>query len=185
MINKETIQLVKDKFTRSGKMSAKKVKDYLTKYEPEFNKYLETSTYEDVTLLVEKLGVPPTKEIMNGISSIIVGGKIEGFLIHSIAQDKFWSHKYGIDITGGLNPEEKFKLFLDGKLDSKFYSYKLTEEQKNNKEDYRTIALENFRKNQEKIKIENEIRNSKNEDNNNNKIEEKPIKKAFAGDLLG
>lgn len=181
MISNEIIQQVLKTYTRSGKQSAKKVKEFIAKNEPEFLKYLESSTYDDIRVLVEKHGILPNKEIIDGLSSAIVGGKIEGYLIHSIAQDKFWTHKYGIDIDNSLLAEDRFKLFLEGKLDASQYNYVLSKEENSDKNNFKKIALDNFKKNQEKMSIENEL-------NKNNIVTPKPSgeipKKHIMKDLM-
>lgn len=181
MITKKIIDYVKKNFTRGGVNSAKKIKDYISIYEPEFEKYIQSTTWEDIKSLVERFGIPPTNELMEGLSSKIIGGKIEGYLIHAIAQDQFWNHKYGINTNDGkLHPEDKFKLFIDGRLDPKYYNYKLTNEEENDSKNFKKIALENFKKNQEIIKIENEL--SKMENNNKEKPSDKQVK--VNGDLM-
>lgn len=179
MVSKEIIDSIRKKYTRGGKEAANKVQEYISKNEPDFKKYLDTSTWEDIKHLIESLGIPPAKELMDALSRIIIGGKIEGFLIHSISQDQFWAHKYGIDINGDLKPEDRFKLFLEGKANPSNYKYKLTEKEKLDPKNYKKIALENFTKNQEKITLENTLNNTQHVTN-----EIKDKKKITHGDLL-
>lgn len=157
MIKKEVIDFVLKRYTRNTKNSASKIRDYIRKFEPDFEQYLSTSTINDIKYLIEKHGIPPSQEIMNSFTSILTGAKLEGFLIHSISQDQFWSHKYGIDIEGGLKPEDRFERFLEGKMDPKYYEYELTDKEKNDPDNYKTKAKNNFIKNQQKLSLENKM----------------------------
>lgn len=184
MIDEKTINFVLRKYTRNSGKSASKIRDYIRNFEPEFEKYLSTSTMNDIKHLIEKHGIPPSKDIIDSFTSIIIGGKIEGYLIHSIAQDKFWSHKYGIDVSGNLKPEDKYKLFIDGKLDAKFYDYELSDEEKNDPESFRKLAKDNFMTNQDKRKIENEVTTKMQLQNNKSNDKKKDISMPDPGDLL-
>jgi hypothetical protein len=157
MIDDKIIQYVLKNYTRSGTSSSSKIKDFIEKYEPEFFKHITTISYEDVRKLVEQFNIPPAAELLNAICNLVSRAKLEGYLMHSVAQNQFWSHKYGLDPENKIPAEEKFKLFLDGKLDISNYNYKLTDEESKDNSNYKKIALDNFKKHQKQLEIENTL----------------------------